>query len=235
MSSFQEIQNDVMNHFGASDLEFRDEIKIAINDVIAEINDECPQAQHTEKTATFTTTLGTSAVTSGIPTDFDHLSSIYLIDSNGKYQPPLIYLSRTEWQNNRLFDMDNSQPTHYNVWDGVLYVSPKPDKAYTGYIDYYIYDSELTLDADTCDLTDHYSRWERVIRMGAIARGHQYLATDTQMINISEIKYREGIRRFRAWIRKKYPKSPEASRMKSWKEQQYRNSPLLPYPLRRYN
>lgn len=235
MSTFQTIQNDVMNHFGASDTEFREEIKLAINDVIAEINDEVPQAQHTEKTATFTTTSGTSAVTSGVPSDFDHVCSIQLVDSNGKYQPPLVYLSRADWHALRLYDMDNSQPTHYNVWDGTLYLAPKPDSAYTGYIDYYIYEAALSNDSDTCDLTDHYARWERLIRMGAIARGYQYLATDAQMINISEMKYREGIKRFRAWIRKVYKKSAEASRIKGWKESNYLTNPLLPRPLRRYD
>lgn len=235
MSSFQTIQNDVMNHFGANDTEFRDEIKLAINDVIAEINDEIPQAQHTEKTTTATTTVGVSALTGGVPADFDHISSIQLIDSNGKYMAPLIYLSRTDWQNLRLYDLGNGMPTHYNVWDGVLYLGPKPDAAYSVSIDYYIFEAALSADADTCDLTDHYARWERVIRMGAIARGYQYLASDSQMIQISELKYREGIKRFRAWIRKVYKKSPEASRIKGWKELQFRTNPLLPYALRRYS
>ncbi len=216
MSDFRTLQDRVLNHFGYQDSEARDEVKNAINEVIAEIESQIPRALHTQKSDTFTTTANTSAVPSAFPSNYDHVLSIFLT-VDGTKQTPLIALTRQVWNERRLFD-SAGVPSHYNIWDGVLYLGPKPDEAYTGHIDYYSFDTALSGDTDTSAITDHYSRWEHVIFKGAKAKIYEYQGTDAQLIQKSDIEYQRAINQFRAWINRNLNRTPEASRVRGWKE-----------------
>jgi len=237
MSTYQQIQNKALNHFGANDDEFREEIKQAINDVIAEINSEVPFAQHLETTLTsIYTTAGLSYlnISQNIDNFINHFADIFFT-VNDKVQPPLVYLTRKEFENKRINDSTQNQPMYFSLWDNRIYFLPTPDKAYLITINYYKYDSELINDLDEATLSDHYTQWERIILTGAIAKGYQYLATDAQMINLKLAEYQNGIKRFRSWMRKRIPKSPDASRVRCWKEFYNTITPLVPRPFRRYN
>jgi len=228
MSTFQSLQNKVLDFFGAADAEMREEVKEAINDVIAEINDEVPYAKHTQATDTFTLTQGSTTVT-GIPaSDYDHVLRIYLTVLS-RAQAPLTYLTYSEWNNRRLYDLGNDIPTHWTYWNNVFYVGPPPDSAYSGTMDYYKFDTALSADSDTGLLTDLYSRWERIIIEGAKARIHEYLATDEDMIQRANNKYQYGIRRFRSWTRRNLNKDPDATRVRNWKERRYNVATSSPY------
>lgn len=228
MSTFQELQNSVTNYFGSTSSEYTTEVQRAINEAIWEIDSENPEAPHLQGNATPTTTVGTIAVTSGIPTDYDHTMNMYLIDpDDSKARYPLKFLSRKLWNEERLFDAGNSKPTHYSIWDGSLYVGPPPDKAYTLNHDYYAFNTELTTGAQTTKLTDHYERWEHVILLGAIAKIHSYQRTDEQMVQKSLLEYENAKSRFRAWVRRNEDKAPESSRMRGWKERNLEKNPFL--------
>lgn len=231
MATFQQLQDKVLNHFGASDTEFRTEVKEAINDVIAEINDRVPRAVHLEATTTFTCTVGTSTVTSGVPSDLNYIQNIYLT-ANGKSSMPLIFLNRDEWNQKRYYDMTASEPAYYSIWDGTLYVAPKPDSAYPGTIDYLKYDSELVLDASTSLLTTHNQRWERLIILGAKSRMYDYMASDGQLIQKTAIDFERSLRHYMTWVKKNFNKSPDASRVRNWKEKPA--TLFYPAPLRHY-
>jgi len=232
MSTFLQLQNKVLNFFGASDQEMRDEVKEAINDVIAEINDENPHAQHTEETASITLTTGQSNITNGVPSDFGHIINLNLTVA-GKEALPLEFMSWIEWNRLRPFDADNGEPIVYTRWKNVLYVGPKPDSNYAGTIDYYKIDSSLTNDTDTGLITDNYARWERLIIMGAKVKIHEYLQTDAQLIVKSDRDYQLAKKRFSAWIRRNFNRSQDASRIRNWKEIKTLTNPLIPIQLRR--
>ena len=222
MADFRTIQDDVLNHFGYQDSEARDEVKNRINDTIAEINSMLPRALHQEKTGSFTTTASQSNVTDGIPTDLDHVHSVYLTVSDDK-QVPLTNLNRRMWNEMRLF-LSEAEPTHYNIWDGVLYLGPTPDKAYTGNIDYYAFTATLTDDTDTSAITDHYARWEHVIFKGTKAKIYEYQGTDGQLIQKSDIEYRRALNEFRSWVNRNINRPPDASRVRGWKEAMFRRT-----------
>ena len=174
MSTFKQLQDDVLNYFGGQDAEIKDEIKRAINETMWDINAEVPRSIHLEKTETFTTTVGTTTVTDGLPSNFDHILSISIL-----------------------------------------------------------VDSEMTLDADTCILTDHYPRWERVITKGAISKIHDYLGFDDQLIQKAEAEYQLVLKRFRAWTNRNLDKSPNSTRVRGWKEKRFQTNPLVPSQFRR--
>lgn len=231
MSTFLELKNKVIAKFGASDSEFLDELNRSLNATIAEINAENPEAPHLQSTSTFTCTVGTSAVTSGIPSDFDHQLNAY-ISVSGKNSPPLTYKSRKEWNIDRPYELGDSEPKFYNIWNNTLYLAPKPDKAYTGTLDYYSFDSELTNDTDTAKLTDRYPRWEHLIFKGTVAKMNEFLESDDRAIDRSRADYEFSTKRFRSWIRKNFDKSPESSRIKGWRER--RPLLLVPRQFRRF-
>jgi len=222
VSDFRTLQDRVLNHFGYQDSEARDECKNRINETIDEIEAEIPRALHTQGTDTFTTTSGTSAVSSAFPSDYDHIHSVYLTVS-GEKQVPLGFLNRRQWNERRLFE-NEGEPTHYNIWDGVLYLGPKPDDTYTGTIDYYKFSTELSGDTDTTLITDHYKRWEHAIFKGAKAKMYEYQGTDGQLIQKADIEYRRALNLFRAWVNRNLNKSPESSRIRGWKEALYRRT-----------
>jgi hypothetical protein len=233
MSTFLELKNKITTIFGANDQTFEDELERAINTSIAEINTETPESPHLQSTATFTTTVGASNVTSGIPSDFDHQLSLYLT-VNGQNQPPLVYLSKKEWDEKRITEQGNSEPRFYTIWNNTLYLAPKPDQIYTGTIDYYSFDTELTNDTDTCKLSARYPRWEYVIVQGAITKMHEFLQSDDKAMVRTFNQFQYSLGRFRSWVRKNFDKSTESSRVKCWKESMNISNPLVPRPFRRY-
>ena len=233
MSNFKALQDEVLEHFGLNDAEARDVVKKAINDSIWEMDAELPESPHQDGTKSITTTVGASLVTDGVPDDYDHIINIYLKDSDGKQKIPLINVSRQQWNIDRKFDLGNGTPSDYNIYNGNLYIAPVPDQAYTGTIEYYEYDTELVNDGDTCKLTDKYARWEHVIIKGAKAKVHAWQRTDQRMIELSLVKYANAITRFRAWIKRNINKSPNASRVRGWKEFTVKSTPLVPVQFRR--
>lgn len=231
MSTFLQIKNKIITKFGANDSEFLDELNRALNDTITEINAENPESPHLQTTSTFTCTASTSAVTSGIPSDFDHQLNAY-ITVNGKVQPPLIYLSRKEWNIKRPYELGDSEPKFYHIWNNTLYLGPKPDQGYSGSLDYYSFDDTLVDDTDTCKLSDRYPRWELLIFKGTVAKMYEFLDSDDKAIDRSRADYEFTTKRFRSWIRKNFDKSPESSRIKCWKERRY--TLKVPKQFRRY-
>lgn len=229
MSTFQELQNKISNVFGVSSSEYTDEIKRAINESIFEIDSELPMSPHLQATSTAaTTTVGTITVTSGIPSDFDHILNLYLTDpSDNESRFPLIFLDRKRWNEERLFDRDNSRPTHYNIWNATLQVGPPPDQAYPVTMDYFKYSTELSNPTDTTSITSSYPRWEHVIIKGAVAKIHRFQRTDNQMIVTTEADYRSSLARFKAWVRRNFDKAPEATRIRGWKENYNHRNPVL--------
>lgn len=232
MSTFRQLQNKILNFFQGEDEELRTEVKDAINETIWEINSENPNSIHAQASSSITLTAGTSTVSSGVPSDFDRTLRLYIVVA-GENKRPLVFLDRSQWLSERLFDLGNSVPTHYNIFNGVLYVGPPPDSAYSGTLEYYKTDSELSDNDDTGNLTSEYPRWERIILRGAKAKIHQYLASDSQMISLSSRDYEVAKARFKQWTRRNLDKSPESSRIKNWTEVKRRTNPLLPEQLRR--
>jgi len=172
-------------------------------------------------------------VTSGLPADFDHqLDLALMIDS--KLQPPLTYIDPRDWNDARLFEQNNTFPTHYTIWNNALLVGPPPDKAYPVTLNYYAFDTELTTNAQTCKLTDRYPRWEYVIIQGAVSKMQQYLATDERAIDRDLALYEQYKAQFRAWGRRNIDKRPESGRVKAWYEKKRRVNPLIPRELRRF-
>ena len=233
MSTFKQLQDKLINFFGALDIEIKNEIKESINDTIWEINNENPRSIHLQESYNITLTQGSTTVTNGIPSDYDHILSIYLIVS-GKKNPPLFFLSKQEWNLLRIFDLSNTTPSHYTIWDNTLLVAPPPDSAYSGVVDYYQFDSELTNDGDTCKLTSKYPRWEYLLISGVKSKIYDYLGSDQQMIDKSFIKYQNNLKRFRAWTHRNLNGSPNATRIKGWKEIISNFNVLPPEQLRRY-
>lgn len=228
MSTFIQLRASIQNLFGTNSVEYETEINRAINETIWEIDADNPQAPHLEGNATPTCTVGAILVTSGIPSDYDHMVNIYLIDpTDSKSRFPLEFLSRKLWNEKRLFDAGNQRPTHYNIWNNNLYVGPPPDKLYTINEDYYAYNIELTTDAQTTKITDLYPRWEHVILTGAIAKIHAFQRSDDQMVAMSLAKYESAKSRFRAWVRRNEDKAPESTRFRSWKEHAGSHNPYL--------
>lgn len=234
MSTFQELQAKIQDYFGAYDSEFLDVVKEAFNEIIADVNDRVPNAPHLQDTHTFTCTVGNSEVSS--PFNYNHslVETITLTNEDGKRRPPLIHLTRGEWNNKRYFDLDQGEPRYYNIWNGDLFVAPIPNYAYSGTMDYFKIDLRRTLDSDQVNITYDYSRWERLLLMGVRSRMHEYLQSDTQMINKSQLDYERGLRNFRRWTRRHFYRSPDSSRIRSWKEGYHLVSPRLPRQLRRY-
>jgi len=232
LSSFQEIQNKILNHFSGNDDELRTEVKNAINDVIAEINDTVPKAQHLEKTTTFTTTVGDSALT-GVPSsDQSRILNIQLQNSEGKDFNPLIWLPWNEWRIRKLYDIGNGCPAYYSEFDGVIHIGPPSSAAYTGRLDYYALDAEMTANSDIRSLTEHYIRWERLIILGGKSRIYDYLGHDGQMIQKSDRDFNKGLDQFRRWVRLDFNRSPEGSIIKNWKQIKLRR-PITPWPFSR--
>ena len=234
MSTFSDLRTRIQNFFGVSDTEATTVINDSINDILQDINAEVPQSEALQASTTFTLTVGATQIPSFPPSNLGRVLDIFVDDTDGNRRRPLEFITRKTWNEQRYFDLGNSIPAYYTIWDSNFHVAPKPNSAYTGGADYFKFDTALSGSTDTRSLTDTYSRWERVLIQGVKSKMYEFFQDDQSMIDLSFKKYQFELSRFRAWSRRNFDQSMDASRIRNWKELTPAIRNLVPFVIRRF-
>jgi len=224
MSTFLELTNDVLRHFNeveltsanfASATGFQNTVKDYVNDAIREVQQAEYEWPFNWHSTTQVGTLNSAPNVYSLPTDCESVDweSFMLVRDDNLTNPVsqkwLPYKDYDYWlQNDAANDYNQVgqtlgvQPPKYvyRTQDQKFGFSPIFDQAYTIYYEYWGYPSELSAYGDTTTIP---SRFDHVIRKGAISKGYSFRG-NMPMSKLYKDQFDAGISKMRELLINRY-------------------------------